>query len=117
MQVATGFPEPSFREVGIALWYSGTREAVRSPVNMRWIGNAHLGGSPHLKKPSPYLCVLWTKRNAMFGLFKQKSEKEKLQAQYEKLLKKSHELSTTNRAQSDKVAAQAEEIAQKIEKL
>jgi len=53
----------------------------------------------------------------MFGIFKQKSEKEKLQAQYEKLLKKSHELSTTNRAESDKVAAQAEEIAQKIEKL
>jgi hypothetical protein len=103
--------------VGLDLWCGKTLEPVRSLVNLKWIGSAHLGGSPLLKKPSPYLCVLWAKRNVMFGLFKQKSEKEKLQAQYEKLLKKSHELSTTNRAESDKVAAQAEEIAQKIEKL
>lgn len=53
----------------------------------------------------------------MFGLFKKKSEKEKLQDEYKKLLKKSHELSTTNRAKSDQIAAEAEEVLQKIDKL
>jgi hypothetical protein len=53
----------------------------------------------------------------MFGLFKKKTEKEKLQEEYTKLLKKSHALSTTNRAESDKVAAQADELARKIEKM
>jgi hypothetical protein len=51
----------------------------------------------------------------MFGLFKKKTEKEKLQAEYEKLLKKSYDLSTVNRAESDKVAAKADELAKKIE--
>ncbi len=51
----------------------------------------------------------------MFGLFKKKTEKEKLQAEYEKLLKKSFELSTVNRAESDKIAAQADELGRKIE--
>jgi|AACY02.2.fsa_nt_gi hypothetical protein len=53
----------------------------------------------------------------MLGIFKKKSEKEKLQAEYEKLLKKAHQLSTVNRAESDKVAAQAEEVAKKIDAL
>lgn len=53
----------------------------------------------------------------MFGLFKGKSEKEKLQQKYEKLLEKSFQLSTTNRAQSDKVRAEAEEVLNKIEAL
>lgn len=53
----------------------------------------------------------------MFGLFKKKSEKEKLQKEYEKLLKKSHELSRTNRTESDKVAAMANEVLKKIESL
>lgn len=51
----------------------------------------------------------------MFGRFKKKTEKEKLQAEYEKLLKKSFELSTVNRAESDKIAAQADELGRKIE--
>ena len=51
----------------------------------------------------------------MFGLFKKKTEKEKLQDQYQKLLKESHRLSTTNRAKSDKKAAEADEIARKLE--
>jgi hypothetical protein len=51
----------------------------------------------------------------MFGLFKKKTEKEKLQAEYEKLLKKSYDLSTVNRAESDKVAAQADELARRID--
>lgn len=53
----------------------------------------------------------------MFGLFKKKSEKEKLQDEYKKLIKKAHELSTVNRAESDKVAAQADEVLKKLEAL
>lgn len=53
----------------------------------------------------------------MFGLFKKKSEKEKLQEQYEKLLKESHTLSTTNRKLSDQKTAEAEEVMQQLEKL
>ncbi|WP_159023634.1 Lacal_2735 family protein [Formosa sp. L2A11] len=53
----------------------------------------------------------------MFGLFKKKSEKEKLQAQYEKLLKDAHTLSTTNRTLSDQKVFEADEIMKKLEKL
>ena len=53
----------------------------------------------------------------MFGLFKKKSEKEKLEAQYDALIKKSYELSHSNRAESDKVQAQAQEVLKKIEAL
>lgn len=53
----------------------------------------------------------------MFGLFKKKSEKEKLQAQYEKLLKESYNLSTTNRKLSDQKVYEAEQVMNQIEKL
>lgn len=53
----------------------------------------------------------------MFGLFKKKSEKEKLKLQYEKLMKESFELSTVNRSKSDAKAADADEIMKKIEAL
>ena len=53
----------------------------------------------------------------MFGLFKKKSEKEKLQAQYEKLLKEAHSLSTTNRKMSDQKVFEAEEVMKKLKKL
>ncbi len=53
----------------------------------------------------------------MFGLFKKKSEKEKLQEKYEKLLKESYELSKTNRKESDKKAYEADLIDKKIESL
>ena len=53
----------------------------------------------------------------MFGLFKKKSEKEKLQQQYAKLLKEAHSLSTSNRRLSDQKAFEAEEIMKKIETL
>jgi len=53
----------------------------------------------------------------MFGIFKKKSEKEKLQAQYEKLLKEAHSLSTTNRKMSDQKTYEAEEIMKKLEQL
>ncbi|WP_297798553.1 Lacal_2735 family protein [uncultured Eudoraea sp.] len=53
----------------------------------------------------------------MFGLFKKKSEKEKLQEQYAKLLKEAHSLSTSNRRLSDQKTFEAEEIMKKIETL
>ena len=53
----------------------------------------------------------------MFGLFKKKSEKEKLQEQYDKLLKEAYELSSTNRKMSDQKTFQANEILEKLEKL
>jgi len=57
------------------------------------------------------------KINGMFGLFKKKSEKEKLEDRYDALIKKSYELSHTNRAESDKVAAEAAELLKRIEEL
>ena len=53
----------------------------------------------------------------MFGLFKKKSEKEKLQAQYAKLLKEAHNLSTSNRKLSDQKTYEAEEVMKQLEKL
>ncbi|WP_035899996.1 Lacal_2735 family protein [Leeuwenhoekiella sp. MAR_2009_132] len=53
----------------------------------------------------------------MFGLFKKKTEKEKLQQQYEKLMKEAFHLSTSNRSASDDKYAEADIIMKKIEKL
>lgn len=53
----------------------------------------------------------------MFGIFKRKTEKEKLEVQYEKLLKESYKLSTINRTASDAKAAEANAILKKIETL
>lgn len=53
----------------------------------------------------------------MFGLFGKSDPKAKLEKKYRKLLEESHRLSTTNRAQSDKVAAEADEVLKEIEKL
>ncbi len=53
----------------------------------------------------------------MFGLFKKKTEKEVLQKKYEKLMGQWHELSSINRAESDKKYAEAEEILKQIEAL
>jgi hypothetical protein len=53
----------------------------------------------------------------MFGLFKKKSKKEKLQEKYEKLLKESYDLSKTNRKESDKKAYEADMVAKEIEGL
>jgi len=61
--------------------------------------------------------VLPYENENMFGLFKKKSEKEKLEAQYDALIKKSYELSHSNRAESDKVQAQAQEVLKQIEAL
>lgn len=53
----------------------------------------------------------------MFGLFKKKSEVEKLNSQYKKLLEEAHKLSTTNRKLSDGKVAEADAILKQIELL
>jgi hypothetical protein len=53
----------------------------------------------------------------MFGLFKKKSELEKLQEQYQKLMKEAFDLSKTNRTKSDEKTAEAEEVIKKIDAL
>ena len=53
----------------------------------------------------------------MLGLFKKKSEKEKLQGQYAKLMAEAHKLSTSNRKLSDEKVAEAEEVMKKIDAL
>lgn len=53
----------------------------------------------------------------MFGLFKKKSEKEKLQDEYAKLSKEAHILSTTNRKMSDQKTFEADEVMKQLEKL
>lgn len=53
----------------------------------------------------------------MFGLFKKKSEKEKLQEAYVKILSEAYKISHSNRTASDRMLAEAEEIAKRIEKL
>lgn len=53
----------------------------------------------------------------MFGLFKKKSEVDKLQEKYNLLMKEWHTLSSTNRSESDKKYAEAQEIMTKLEAL
>jgi hypothetical protein len=53
----------------------------------------------------------------MFGLFKKKSELEVLQEKHKELLKKAFETSKINRQESDRLTAEAEEIAKKIENI
>lgn len=50
----------------------------------------------------------------MFGLFKRKSKKEKLQKKYASLLKEAFELSKVNRSQSDKKYAEADEVLKEM---
>lgn len=53
----------------------------------------------------------------MFGLFKKKTKKEKLQDQYEKLLREAYLLSSTNRKMSDQKTFEANELLEQIAKL
>ena len=53
----------------------------------------------------------------MFGLFKKKSELEKLQEKYKKLLEDAFKLSTSNRSESDKKQFEAEQVLKQIEAL
>ncbi|MDB9931792.1 Lacal_2735 family protein [Flavobacteriales bacterium] len=53
----------------------------------------------------------------MFGLYKKKTEADKLQEEYAKLMKDAFDLSKTNRTKSDEKTAEAEEVLKKIEEL
>ncbi len=53
----------------------------------------------------------------MFGIFKKKSEKEKLNEKYMKLLEESKRMSTSNRSESDRIMAEAEKVLDKIKEL
>ena len=53
----------------------------------------------------------------MFGLFKKKTEKEKLQEQYEKLLREAYLLSSTNRKMSDRKTFEADVVMKQLEAL
>ena len=53
----------------------------------------------------------------MFGPFKKRTEKDKLEKQYRRLLNESFRLSKINRAESDKKQAEAEQILKMIEAL
>jgi hypothetical protein len=99
----------------IANWRKrGTQKGLNKFIEPKFLSNEVL---LTCSKLSHLLKSYVLKHKVMFGLFKKKTEKEKLQAEYEKLLKRSFELSKVNRADSDKIAAQADEIARTIERM
>jgi pyridoxine 5'-phosphate synthase PdxJ len=53
----------------------------------------------------------------MFGLFKKKTEKEKLQETYKKLMENAYKISHFSRTDADRIMAEAEEVAKKIDLL
>ncbi len=53
----------------------------------------------------------------MFGLFKKRSEIDKLNDEYKKLLKEAYNLSTSNRKLSDAKTAEADKVLKQIEQL
>ncbi|MBO6793156.1 MAG: Lacal_2735 family protein [Balneolaceae bacterium] len=53
----------------------------------------------------------------MFGLFKKKSEAEKLNEKYQKLMEESYNLSSINRTLSDQKAHEANEVLKQIDAL
>ena len=53
----------------------------------------------------------------LFGLFKKKSKKEKLQQKYDQLMRQAHQLSKTNRRVSDEKYAEADIVFREIEAL
>lgn len=53
----------------------------------------------------------------MFGIFKKKSEIEKLEGKYQKLIKEAYTLSASNRRLSDSKTAEANEVLKQIELL
>jgi hypothetical protein len=53
----------------------------------------------------------------MFGIFKRKSEIEKLEGKYQKLIKEAFTLSTSNRRLSDSKTTEANEVLKQIELL
>lgn len=65
----------------------------------------------------PLATINHSKKIAMFKLFKKKTEIEKLQDQYKKLMKEAFELSKINRSASDEKYAQADEVQKRIGQL
>lgn len=53
----------------------------------------------------------------MFGLFKKKSEVEKLQEAYKKIMEEAYKLQSINRTDSDKKYLEADNILKKIDSL
>ncbi|MBC2839007.1 Lacal_2735 family protein [Robiginitalea sp. SC105] len=53
----------------------------------------------------------------MFGMFKSRSPRQKLEDKYKKLMAEAHALSQTNRSQGDAKYAAAEEVMKQIESL
>jgi DnaJ-domain-containing protein 1 len=53
----------------------------------------------------------------MFGLFGKASPAEKLEKKYRKLLEEAHRLSHIDRAKSDLMMAEAEEVMKEMERL
>lgn len=53
----------------------------------------------------------------MFNLFKKKSEIEKLQDSYKKLMEEAYKLQSISRSDSDQKYFEADEILKKIEKI
>ena len=53
----------------------------------------------------------------MFGIFKKKTEAEKLNKEYDKLMEEGYRLSTINRKASDEKYAEANKIMEKLEKI
>ena len=51
----------------------------------------------------------------MFGIFKKKTEVEKLEIKYKALLKEAYDLSKKNRSKSDQKTFEAEEVSKQIE--
>ena len=57
------------------------------------------------------------KINSMFGLFKKKSEKDKLEELYRKKKEQAFRMSRTNRKEGDRLEMEANDILTKIDKL
>jgi len=53
----------------------------------------------------------------MFGLFKRKTKKQKLQAKYQLLMNEAFKLSKINRSQSDMKYFEADEVLKEIDKI
>lgn len=53
----------------------------------------------------------------MFGLFKKKSEVEKLQEKYKKVMEEAYKLQTINRSDSDQKYLEADNILKMIDRL
>lgn len=60
--------------------------------------------------------ILLLEKN-MFSIFKKKSELDKLQEKYNRLMEEAFKLSTSNRMASDAKYAEADEIAKQLEQI